>query len=237
MLVLITGATAGFGAAMAGKFVQHGHRVIATVRRKERLSQLADELGGALQPLEMDVTNRSSIEQALATLSDEWQQIDVLVNNAGLALGVEPAHGASLDEWDTMIDTNCKGLATVTHMVLPAMIERGRGLSINIGSVAGTYPCPGGNVYGATKAFVDQFTRILGPRNPRADLVVTGVRPPISLQGCPAERNFPMRACGATIPLPPRYMRAHSRCRPKTLRKPPTGSPPCGRTSTSTMAR
>lgn len=171
MIVLITGATSGFGAEMARKFVQSGHKVIATGRRKDRLEGLAAELGAAFLPVAMDVRDKSSINTALATLPPAWQAIDVLINNAGLALGIEPAHKASLDEWETMIETNCKGLVTMTHAILPAMVARGSGTIINIGSVAGTYPYPGGNVYGATKAFVDQFTM-----NLRADLVGTGVR-------------------------------------------------------------
>jgi NADP-dependent 3-hydroxy acid dehydrogenase YdfG len=171
MIVLITGATAGFGAEMARKFVRQGHQVIATGRRKERLDALAKELGAALLPLEMDVTSQASINAAMAQLPTEWQELDVLVNNAGLALGIEPAQNASLEDWETMIDTNCKGLVRMTRLVLPGMVARGRGTIINIGSVAGAYPYPGGNVYGATKAFVDQFTT-----NLRADLVGTGVR-------------------------------------------------------------
>ncbi len=171
MIVLVTGATAGFGAEMARKFVAHGHQVIATGRRRDRLDALQAELGPHLMTLEMDVTNKSSITEALASLPAEWRNIDVLINNAGLALGVEPAHLASLDEWETMIETNCKGLVTMTRLMLPAMVERGSGTIINLGSIAGRYPYPGGNVYGATKAFVDQFTV-----NLRADLVGTGVR-------------------------------------------------------------
>lgn len=171
MIVLVTGATSGFGAQIARKFVQGGHRVIATGRRKERLDALAEELGSALLTIEMDVTDKASIKAALASLSAEWSNIDVLVNNAGLALGIEPAHKASLDDWETMIETNCKGLVSMTRAVLPGMVERGTGIVINLGSVAGAYPYPGGNVYGATKAFVDQFTL-----NLRADLVGTGVR-------------------------------------------------------------
>jgi len=171
MIILITGASAGFGEEMARKFVQTGHKVIATGRRRERLDALAAELGAALLPVAMDVTDKDSIARGLAALPAEWREIDVLVNNAGLALGIEPAQRASLDDWETMIDTNCKGLVTVTHALLPAMVARGRGTIINIGSVAGAYPYPGGNVYGATKAFVDQFTL-----NLRADLVGTGVR-------------------------------------------------------------
>lgn len=171
MIVLITGASAGFGAEMARKFVREGHQVIAAARRTDRLATLAAELGPALLPIELDVTSQASIEQALAALPPEWKKIDVLVNNAGLALGLEPAHQAYLEDWDKMIATNCRGLVSMTRAVLPAMVERGAGLVINLGSVAGAYPYPGGNVYGATKAFVDQFTL-----NLRADLVGTGVR-------------------------------------------------------------
>ena len=171
MIVLITGATAGFGAEMARTFIKHGHRVIATGRRAERLAGLAAELGSNLLPCELDVTSKTSISAALASLPADWQEIDVLINNAGLALGVEPAQKALLDDWETMIDTNCKGLVTMTHMLLPAMIARDRGMIINLGSIAGNTPYPGGNVYGATKAFVDQFTL-----NLRADLIGTNVR-------------------------------------------------------------
>lgn len=171
MIVLITGATSGFGAEMARKFIQTGHKVIAAGRRKDRLDKLADQLGAKLLPVVMDVRDKISIKQTLETLPTDWQDIDVLINNAGLALGVAPAHSALLEEWETMIDTNCKGLVTMTHAVLPRMIARGSGTVINIGSTAGAHPYPGGNVYGATKAFVDQFTL-----NLRADLVGTGVR-------------------------------------------------------------
>ncbi|MEC4721118.1 SDR family NAD(P)-dependent oxidoreductase [Noviherbaspirillum sp. CPCC 100848] len=171
MIVLITGASSGFGEEMARKFVQNGHKVIATGRRKDRLDKLAAELSTSLLPVEMDVRDKASIAGALAALHSGWSEIDVLINNAGLALGVEPAQKSSLEEWETMIDTNCKGLVTMTHAVLPGMVARGRGTVINIGSTAGAYPYPGGNVYGATKAFVDQFTL-----NLRADLVGTGVR-------------------------------------------------------------
>ena len=171
MIVLITGASSGFGEAMARKFVANGHRVIAAARRTDRLAALHAELGDHLLPIVMDVTERASVNQALAQLPMEWSSIDVLVNNAGLALGTESAQLCSLDEWSTMIDTNAKGLVTVTRAVLPDMVERNQGLIINIGSVAGNTAYPGGNVYGATKAFVEQFTR-----NLRADLVGTSVR-------------------------------------------------------------
>ncbi len=171
MVVMITGASSGFGAEIARKFIHHGHRVIGAARRTDRLAALADELGSAFLPVELDVTSKASIEQALSALPPDWQTIDVLINNAGLALGLEPAQAAHLEDWETMIATNCLGLVTLTRMVLPAMVARGHGLVINMGSVAGAYPYPGGNVYGATKAFVDQFTL-----NLRADLVGTGVR-------------------------------------------------------------
>ena len=171
MIVLVTGASSGFGLAMAAKFVRNGHRVIAGARRLDRLQALAAELGPALLPLELDVTSRASIEAGIASLPPQWEDVDILINNAGLALGTEPAQQASLDEWETMINTNCTGLVTMTHTLLPAMVARGSGTIINIGSTAGAYPYPGGNVYGATKAFVDQFTL-----NLRADLVGTGVR-------------------------------------------------------------
>jgi NADP-dependent 3-hydroxy acid dehydrogenase YdfG len=171
MIVLITGASAGFGEAMARKFVRHGHRVIATARRAEKLARLHQELGADLLPLTLDVTDKASILQVLAGLPADWKPIDVLINNAGLALGLEPAHRASLDEWETMIETNVKGLVAMTHAILPDMVARNSGMIINLGSVAGATPMPGANVYGATKAFVDQFTR-----NLRADMAGTGVR-------------------------------------------------------------
>jgi 3-hydroxy acid dehydrogenase/malonic semialdehyde reductase len=171
MIVFITGASAGFGAAMARTFVKNGHQVVLAARRKDRLEALARELGESALPIAMDVTDKNSIEEALSMLPQSWRQIDVLVNNAGLALNTKPVYEVPLEDWETMIATNIKGLVTMTHALLPAMVERGSGLVINIGSVAGRTPYPGGNVYGATKAFVEQFTL-----NLRADLVGTGVR-------------------------------------------------------------
>lgn len=171
MLVLITGASSGFGEAMARKFVQQGHRVIAAARRLERLQQLQLELGQALLATQLDVTDKASIAAMLQNLPDEWRDIDVLINNAGLALGLASAQTASLDDWETMIDTNNKGLVRMTHALLPHFIARKNGVILNIGSIAGSTAYPGGNVYGATKAFVDQFTL-----NLRADLIGTGVR-------------------------------------------------------------
>jgi NADP-dependent 3-hydroxy acid dehydrogenase YdfG len=171
MIVFITGASAGFGAAMARVFVKNGHKVLVSARRADRLQALAAELGPAARAVELDVTSKASIQAALDGLPPEWQQIDVLINNAGLALGTTPAHESSLEDWDTMIATNCSGLVAMTRAILPDMVKRGSGTVINLGSVAGDTPYPGGNVYGATKAFVEQFTL-----NLRADLVGTGVR-------------------------------------------------------------
>ncbi|MGC6387054.1 bifunctional NADP-dependent 3-hydroxy acid dehydrogenase/3-hydroxypropionate dehydrogenase YdfG [Ewingella sp. S1.OA.A_B6] len=171
MIIFVTGATAGFGAEIARKFVKSGHKVIASGRRKERLDDLKQELGDALYVVQLDVTNRASIEEAIAALPAEWRNIDVLVNNAGLALGLEKADKADLDDWENMIDTNAKGLVYMTRAVLPGMVERNIGHIINIGSTAGNWPYAGGNVYGATKAFVRQFSY-----NLRSDLHGTHVR-------------------------------------------------------------
>ncbi len=170
--VLVTGATSGFGAAIAHRFLQKGSRVIALGRRAERLLRLQNEFGGdRVHGLCVDVADRVAVETAVAGLPSEFKSVDCLVNNAGVALGLGRAQEASLTEWDRMINTNCRGLAYVTRAVLPGMVARGRGLIVNIGSVAGTYPYPGGNVYGATKAFVRQFSL-----NLRSDLHGTGVR-------------------------------------------------------------
>ena len=171
MIVFVTGATAGFGAAITRKFVAEGHRVVAAGRRTDRLDELAKELGDAVLPFTLDVTDRAATESVAARLPKDFAAIDVLVNNAGLALGLEPAQKADLDDWETMIDTNVKGLTRMTRSLLPGMVERGRGHVVNLGSVAAQFPYPGGNVYGATKAFVDQFSL-----NLRADLLGTPVR-------------------------------------------------------------
>jgi 3-hydroxy acid dehydrogenase/malonic semialdehyde reductase len=170
-VVLVTGASAGFGAALVRRFAAGGARVVAAARRTERLAALAAELGASVLPVELDVRDRAAVERAIAGLPAPFAAIDVLVNNAGLALGLEGAPRADLDQWQQMIDTNCTGLVTVTRAVLPGMVERRRGHVVNIGSVAGSYPYPGGNVYGATKAFVHQLSL-----NLRSDLHGTGVR-------------------------------------------------------------
>ena len=171
MIIMVTGATAGFGESITRRFIANGHKVIATGRREERLKTLKDELGDNLYIAQLDVRNRAAIETLIADLPAEWQAIDVLVNNAGLALGLEPAHRASVEDWEDMIDTNNKGLVYMTRAVLPGMVERNRGHIINIGSTAGSWPYAGGNVYGATKAFVRQFSL-----NLRTDLHGTAVR-------------------------------------------------------------
>ncbi len=168
---LITGATSGFGAATARRFAKEGWRIIATGRRADRLRELADEIGkGKVHILAFDIRKPGEIDQAIASLPAGWPEIDLLINNAGLALGTAPAQKASLDQWHQMIETNITGLASLTYRVLPKLIER-KGAVINISSVAATYPYPGGNVYGGTKAFVTQFSLGL-----RSDLHGTGVR-------------------------------------------------------------
>lgn len=171
MNVLITGASAGFGKALAERLITNGHRVIGCARRLDKLNALADTLGEAFLPVVMDVSDTASIPHIIADLPADFKQIDVLVNNAGLALGTEPAQKADLDDWMLMIDTNIKGLMALTHAVLPAMVARDSGYIINVGSIAGSWPYFGGNVYGATKAFVKQFSL-----NLRADLIGTQVR-------------------------------------------------------------
>lgn len=171
LLALVTGATSGFGRAIARRFVRDGYRVIATGRREERLKELQDELGSALLTQRLDVTDAQAVAALPGSLPEGWRELDILVNNAGLALGLEPAHQANLAQWDQMIATNVTGLAHVTRAILPGMVARNRGLILNLGSVAGSYPYPGGHVYGASKAFVKQFSLDL-----RADLVGTGVR-------------------------------------------------------------
>jgi 3-hydroxy acid dehydrogenase/malonic semialdehyde reductase len=169
--ILVTGATSGFGEAFARRSIKDGHRVIATGRRIDRLEALATELGANLHAVPLDVTNADAVANFIGSLPEEWRQIDVLINNAGLALGLSSAWEAPLDDWDRMIATNVTGLVHMTRAILPGLVERNSGLILNIGSVAGEYPYPGGHVYGATKAFVRQFSL-----NLRADLVGKNVR-------------------------------------------------------------
>lgn len=167
---LVTGATAGIGAATVRALVAAGWRVVATGRRAARLDVLVAECGAAVLPLVFDVRDDDALDAALATLPSDFAAIDLLVNNAGLAMGTAPAQHSDLDQWRTMIDTNITALVAITHRLLPGLIER-KGTIVNLGSVAGSYPYTGGNVYGGTKAFVAQFSL-----NLRADLHGTGVR-------------------------------------------------------------
>lgn len=173
--VLVTGATAGFGEATARRFLAHGHKVVAVGRRAERLEALKNSLPSEQQKklltMVVDVCDSAKVDALASTLPKEFSAVTVLVNNAGLALGLEPAHKAFLSDWDQMIDTNIKGLVHVSRAFLPGMVERKCGHIINLGSVAANYPYPGGNVYGGTKAFVKQFSL-----NLRADLIGTPVR-------------------------------------------------------------
>jgi 3-hydroxy acid dehydrogenase / malonic semialdehyde reductase len=171
LTILVTGATAGFGAAMARRFVRDGHRVIAAARRADRLQALRNELGEAVLPLALDVTDAAAVTALPGSLPADWRQVDVLINNAGLALGLAPAQKANVADWDHMVAVNVSGMMHMTHALLPNMVERNRGHIVNISSTAATYPYPGGHVYGASKAFVTQFSL-----NLRADLVGLGVR-------------------------------------------------------------
>ena len=169
--VLITGATSGFGAAAVKRFAHAGWKIIATGRRAERLQPLVDAFGAdTVHAAAFDIRDDAALEQMLANLPDGFRAIDVLINNAGLALGTSPAQNASLQDWRTMIDTNITALVTLTHRLLPMLVER-KGVIINMSSVAASYPYPGGNTYGGTKAFVKQFSLGL-----RSDLHGTGVR-------------------------------------------------------------
>ncbi|TQM17095.1 serine 3-dehydrogenase [Pseudoxanthomonas sp. 3HH-4] len=168
---LITGATSGFGAAAVRRFAAAGWRVIATGRRAERLQALVDEMGAdKVHAAVFDIRDEAAMDAALAALPAGFRDIDLLVNNAGLAQGTAPAQSALLSDWRTMIDTNITALVTLTHRLLPMLVER-KGAIINISSVAGVYPYPGGNAYGGSKAFVSQFSLGL-----RSDLHGTGVR-------------------------------------------------------------
>ena len=171
LTIFVTGASAGIGQAIAERFVRDGHRVIAAARRVDRLEKLRAKLGEAILPVALDVTDAKAVAALPGSLPAGWQHVDVLVNNAGLALGLDPAFRAKLSDWDTMVAVNVTALMHVTRALLPGMVERNTGHVINLSSTAAVYPYPGGHVYGASKAFVTQFSL-----NLKADLVGTGVR-------------------------------------------------------------
>ncbi len=170
-IAIVTGATSGIGEACARRFHAAGYRVIITGRNSARLDALKNELGEDVLPLVFDVRERIAADAAIASLPEEWKQIDVLVNNAGLALGLEKEYEGDYRDWDTMIDTNIKGLLYMTRAVVPGMVERGKGHIVNIGSVAGDAAYANGNVYCATKAAVKAITDGL-----RIDVADTPIR-------------------------------------------------------------
>ena len=170
-LAFVTGASAGFGAAIARKLAQHGLRVVVAARRGDRLRTLASEIGQSALPFELDVMDEKSVLTLPGTLPDGWREIDVLVNNAGLALGLGPAWEANPEDWERMVGTNVRGLMNMTRAMLPGMVARDRGHIVNLGSIAGRYAYAGGHIYGGSKAFVEQFSL-----NLRADLIGRNVR-------------------------------------------------------------
>jgi 3-hydroxy acid dehydrogenase / malonic semialdehyde reductase len=170
-VVFVTGASAGIGAAIARRFAREGARLVLTARRVDRLKELAGQLSVPTHLAALDVRDRDSVQAAFDALPDGFRDVSILINNAGLALGMDKAQDARLDDWDVVVDTNIKGVLHCTRAALPGMIARDRGHVINLGSVAGTYPYPGGNVYGASKAFVANFSL-----NLRADLLGKRIR-------------------------------------------------------------
>ena len=172
-IALITGASSGFGKACARAFAAAGYALILVARSEEKLQQLAAELrpSTTVHVACADMMDAVAVKALVQNLPEPFRAVDVLINNAGLALGVAPAYDADLNDWETMVDTNIKGLMRITHHLLPGMVERNRGHIINVGSVAGSWPYPGGNVYGGTKAFVQQFSR-----NLRAELLGKQIR-------------------------------------------------------------
>ena len=171
--IFITGASSGFGAACARIFATGDNRLVLAARRIDPLLTLQEDLAETvdIHIIPLDVRDREAVQGAVESLPERFRDVDILINNAGLALGLEPAHQVNLDDWDTMVDTNIKGLMYCTRFVLPGMVARNRGHIVNISSTAGAWPYPGGNVYGGSKAFVTQFSR-----NLRCDLLGTKVR-------------------------------------------------------------
>ncbi|MBD3258511.1 SDR family NAD(P)-dependent oxidoreductase [candidate division GN15 bacterium] len=170
-IVLVTGASAGIGGAIARRFADSGSRIIVAARRMDRLQALVDTYGNRCLPIEIDVRNRKTVEKTLKKLPESWQAIDILINNAGLSRGLSKLHEGNPDGWEEMIDTNVKGLLYVSRAVIPGMVKRGRGHIINVGSIAGHEVYPNGNVYCATKHAVDAITKGM-----RLDLVDSPVR-------------------------------------------------------------
>jgi 3-hydroxy acid dehydrogenase / malonic semialdehyde reductase len=170
-VAVVTGASSGIGEAVCEKFAAEGFKLILVARRKEKLEELAKRLKSKCHIIACDVRDKAALKAAFSNLPKEFSEVDILVNNAGLALGRDPAFKANWDDWEQMIETNITALAYMTHMLLPGMVARNRGHIVNIGSVAGTFAYPGGHVYGASKAFVEQFSR-----NLKADLIGTNVR-------------------------------------------------------------
>lgn len=171
LTALITGATSGFGLATAKVLAAAGYQLILLGRRAERLQGLSQELPVATHLLALDIRDTQAVSHAIANLPDTFKQVSVLVNNAGLALGLQSSEHTDLDDWHCMIDTNIKGLVSITHALLPTLIAQPVASIINVSSIAANWPYPGANVYGASKAFVSQFSH-----NLRADLVGKGVR-------------------------------------------------------------
>lgn len=173
--VLVTGATAGIGAAIADRFAKEGYRIIVTGRRKERLETISERLKHEHQtevfPLNFDIRSQEEVENAIDSLPDEWKTIDVLVNNAGLAAGMDPIHEAKIDDWERMIDTNVKGLLYISRKIMPQMTQRKQGHIINIGSIAGKQTYPKGHVYCASKHAVDSLSKAM-----RTDLLPYGIK-------------------------------------------------------------
>lgn len=169
--ILITGVTSGFGRATAELFYSMGWRIVGVGRRRERLAELQGLLGDDFLPICLDVRDKEGVATGLGNLPVPFDAPDVLFNNAGLALGLGTVPDIDPEDWETMLDTNIRGLLHVTRAIVPGMVKRNRGHIVNVGSVAGTYPYAGGNVYGATKSFVHQFSL-----NLRADLAGTGIR-------------------------------------------------------------
>lgn len=189
--ILITGASAGIGRHTAYAFNKPGYQLILLSRRQDKLDTLASELHVPVHMIATDVTDAPTLQKHMDSLPESFRDIDVLVNNAGLAQGMDPAYNASFEDWQTMINTNITGLLASTHAVLKGMVKRNQGHIINLGSVAALYPYAGGNVYGATKSFVHQFSK-----NLRADLLGTDIKVTIIAPGVVKTDFFEVRFKG-----------------------------------------